>query len=179
MTQKQTQGMAKEKVYQAQPNFVNLTQALGTVAQELSNLQNIPAVNVANQLQTIQTTLANLQTTVTALQTSVTNLQAGVTTLQTGQATFQATLQQNLTTLDMRNYARTLNSRIFSDMDAIVLLPDLQNQYPANFPANVQQIRALNVQAMDTLLNFYGLATNGTLNNKRKRLSEYLGIKLL
>lgn len=37
-----------------------------------------------------------------------------------------------------------LNSCIFSETVAIVLLPDLQNQYPANFPANVQQIRVLN-----------------------------------
>lgn len=69
------------------------------IAQELSNLQNIPTVNVVNQLQTIQTAIVNLQTTVTALQTSVTNFQAGVTTLQTGLTTLQATLQQNLTIL--------------------------------------------------------------------------------
>ena len=85
---------------------MNLNQALGTIAQELSNLQNIPTVNVTNELQTIRTALATLQTTATALQTSVTNLQAGVATLQTGQNTLQATLQQNLTTLYVfLNYA--------------------------------------------------------------------------
>jgi hypothetical protein len=132
-------------------------------------IQNTLTTIQAN-LTNLTANVTNLQTNVTNLQTGVTNLQTGHTNLQNTLNTLQVDLQQAITALysisffklryvtsiklpskqarlhcfrDARNYARSLNSRIFSEHDTIVVVPDLQNRYPLNFPANINQLRAL------------------------------------
>ncbi|PKK59860.1 hypothetical protein RhiirC2_762302 [Rhizophagus irregularis] len=79
----------------------------------------------------------------------------------------------------MRSYYRSVNSRITSENEAIIALPNFQNAYPNPFPINVRNLRGLTGQNLDTLLAFYGLQVTGGLDARQKRLAKYLGIKLL
>ncbi|GES97270.1 hypothetical protein RCL_jg7147.t1 [Rhizophagus clarus] len=81
--------------------------------------------------------------------------------------------------LDTRSYYRSVNSCVTGENEDIIALPDFQNAYPNPFPTNVQSLRDLPGQNLDTLLAFYGLQVIGGLDARQKRLAEYLGIKLL
>ncbi|CAG8743648.1 2920_t:CDS:1, partial [Funneliformis mosseae] len=65
----------------AQPNYTNLSQALQTIAHEVTFVPNMPNVNVADQLTIIQRSLSNLTDTVTNLSDKVTNLSDKVTNM--------------------------------------------------------------------------------------------------
>uniref|UniRef100_U9UU15 Uncharacterized protein n=1 Tax=Rhizophagus irregularis (strain DAOM 181602 / DAOM 197198 / MUCL 43194) TaxID=747089 RepID=U9UU15_RHIID len=168
------------------PNFNRMNQAFQTIIQELSYLQNIPNANVIQALQTgqqnIQQTLNVIQQNMTTMQQNMAMMQQNMQNMTAMQQTMQmtlATIQQNIQIVDMRSYYRSVNSRITSENEAIIALPNFQNAYPNPFPINVRNLRGLTGQNLDTLLAFYGLQVTGGLDARQKRLAKYLGIKLL
>ncbi|CAG8618795.1 7278_t:CDS:2 [Paraglomus brasilianum] len=96
--------------------------------------------------------------------------------------TIQTTLDRMntmLQALDMRSFARALNSRVNDPTADIQPLPNLQNQTPNTFPDNISQLHGLTGASINTLLSFYGLPSHGRLEKRRKILAQYIGIKLL
>src|SRR6266498_4157277 len=104
---------------------------------------------------------------------------------------------------DVRSFCRTVNSRISNTRERIEVLPNLRNVLPINFPVNVSQLRQANGMyniysqhnlmilmickllfkctgpTINNFLTFYGLQIGGLERDRRKRLAEYMGIKLL
>ncbi|CAB5355429.1 unnamed protein product [Rhizophagus irregularis] len=150
------------------PNFNRMNQAFQTIIQELSYcIYKISLMRMLFKLYRLQN-MAMMQQ----------NMQNMTAMQQTMQMTL-ATIQQNIQIVDMRSYYRSVNSRITSENEAIIALPNFQNAYPNPFPINVRNLRGLTGQNLDTLLAFYGLQVTGGLDARQKRLAKYLGIKLL
>ncbi|RIA94557.1 hypothetical protein C1645_551378 [Glomus cerebriforme] len=70
------------------------------------------------------------------------------------------------------------NSRITDMKENIQVVPNQQNKYPQNFPANISQLKRLTGSGVDSFLEFYGLKKNGLVKDKRERLAEYIGVRL-
>ncbi|CAG8476186.1 1569_t:CDS:2 [Paraglomus occultum] len=159
----------------------------GGVAQEVGLMANLPIINLQTQLNavqnTVQTQLNAMQNQLNAIQNQLNTMQNTMRTqLNTMQTAMQTTFDRfNVTqqALDMRGYARALNSRVNDPAVIIRPIPNLQNQMPDTFPNNISQLHGLNRASLNTLLSFYGLPSNGTLEDRRRTLADYIGIQLL
>ncbi|CAG8777462.1 2412_t:CDS:2, partial [Funneliformis caledonium] len=123
----------------AQPNYTNLSQALQTLAHEVTFVPNMPNVNVADQLTIIQRSLSNLTDTVTNLSDAVTNLSDAVTNLSDTVTNLSdkvtnmsnridgltITIQTTAENTDTRNLARIFNSRLSSPDLQLEIVPDM------------------------------------------------------
>lgn len=66
-------------------------------------------------------------------------------------------LQGQLTLLEDKAIARTKNSHVSLDTDVLEALPNLDGTFPADFPANVAEFRALGDDSIVELARFYEL----------------------
>lgn len=149
-----------------------LIQAVGNIAQQLTNLQNLPALN-AGQLNAIQNTQHQMQTTQRQMQRQMQTTQHQ---MQTNQRQMQTQLRRiqnsinnftnnvrvmyvffdylvtftKITTFpysrDAQSLARTRNSSVQSVREAITPLPNANNQIPNNFPRNTLELLRLTGQ---------------------------------
>ncbi|CAB4493046.1 unnamed protein product [Rhizophagus irregularis] len=174
----------------AQPNFPLLVQnlnalatATGNVTLELSRLPNIPTTNVAVQVNQILRNQQQMTGTLRRIRRDLQTVRRDLRTVQQTQRTDHKRLRRirrSIQALDVRSFCRTVNSRISNPRERIEVLPNLRNVLPNNFPANVSQLRRANGQTIDNLLAFYGLQVGGGLvRDRRRRLAEYIGVKLL
>ncbi|PKY39694.1 hypothetical protein RhiirA4_538292 [Rhizophagus irregularis] len=181
----------------AQPNFPLLVQnlnalaiATGNVALELSRIPNIPAINVAVQVNQILRNQQQMTGTLRRIRRDLQTVRRDLRTVRRDLRTVQQTqrtdhrrlrrIRRPIQALDVRSFCRTVNSGISNPRERIEVLPNLRNVLPNNFPANVSQLRRANGQTIDNLLAFYGLQVGGGLvRDRRRRLAEYIGVKLL
>ncbi|GET58753.1 hypothetical protein GLOIN_2v100066 [Rhizophagus irregularis DAOM 181602=DAOM 197198] len=174
----------------AQPNFPLLVQnlnalatATGNVTLELSRLPNIPTTNVAVQVNQILRNQQQMTGTLRRIRRDLQTVRRDLRTVQQTQRTDHRRLRRirrSIQALDVRSFCRTVNSRISNPRERIEVLPNLRNVLPNNFPANVSQLRRANGQTIDNLLAFYGLQVGGGLvRDRRRRLAEYIGVKVL
>ncbi|CAB5365666.1 unnamed protein product [Rhizophagus irregularis] len=169
-----------------------LIQAVGNITQQLTNLQNLPALN-AGQLNAIQNTQHQMQNTQHQMQTTQRQMQRQMQTtqhqMQINQRQMQTQLRRiqnsinnftnNVRVIDAQSLARTRNSSVQSVREAITPLPNANNQMPNNFPRNTLELLRLTVHKIDVFLTFYNLPRNGSVLVKRERLSKFLGLKLI
>jgi hypothetical protein len=96
------------------------------------------------------------------------------TLVQQGQAI--AAIQQTLVQQDLANQVRIFNSRAAND-ESIIRSISVNGNTPADFPNTRGELIGLLAAAVDALLLFYGLPTDGLLPDRKERLSFYLGMR--
>ncbi|CAG8577921.1 1558_t:CDS:2, partial [Funneliformis mosseae] len=165
-----------------QPNYTNMSQALQTLAHEVTFVPNMLNVNVVDQLTIIQRSLSNLTDTVTNLTDTVTNLSNTVTNL-TNTVTNLSNRIDGLTitiqATDTRNLARIFNSRLSSPDLQLEIVPDMAGNVPQNYPQSITAFREMTDHSLNSLMAFYGLPTTGTVEAQRKRFAKYIGVQLI
>ncbi|CAG8607214.1 15370_t:CDS:2, partial [Funneliformis caledonium] len=155
----------------AQPNYTNLSQALQTLAHEVTFVPNMPNLNVANQLTIIQRSLSNLTDNITDLTDTVKNLSNRIDDLT-------ITIQTTAENTDARNLARIFNSRLSSPDLQLELVPDMAGNVPQNYPQSITAFREMTDHSLNSLMAFYGLQPTGTVEARRKRFAKYIGVQL-
>lgn len=80
---------------------------------------------------------------------------------------------------EQRTQARIINSTIRDDLAHIEPLFTNTGIAPNNFPSDIQDIKTANANVINALLTAYNQSRAGTLDARKKRLAEYLGIRII
>ncbi|CAI2200739.1 16583_t:CDS:1, partial [Funneliformis geosporum] len=80
---------------------------------------------------------------------------------------------------EQRTQARINNSTIRDDLAHIEPLLSNAGIVPNNFPSDMQDIKNANATVINGLLTAYNQPIAGNLDTRKKRLTEYLGIRIL
>ncbi|RMZ84813.1 hypothetical protein DV737_g1043, partial [Chaetothyriales sp. CBS 132003] len=186
-----------------QPNFPLLTQSMQLVTEQVSKLENIPAVDSGNRLSagitnlsntlnasidnlsnTLNARIDNLNNTVNNLANTVNNLANTVdnlaNTTNTRFVNIEARLdglKTQITAIDFNSVARLQNSQLRLESELLSPLKGPASNEPiANFPQTSSDIRRMNTGLLDSVLRGLGLPTAGNVEEKRKRLRAHIGI---
>ncbi|CEP03618.1 SAP domain-containing protein [Plasmodiophora brassicae] len=121
-----------------------------------------PLLNLPVQLAALQEHVGNMQEQLGNMQEQLGNMQEQV-----------AALQRSMVVLD----AKMVNGMIEEPDDAVVPVPNAAGEaIPAAFPATRRQLTAMTGANCNTLLNYYGLPTAGTVTARRRRLARHLSV---
>ncbi|KAI5843313.1 hypothetical protein DFP73DRAFT_551512 [Morchella snyderi] len=134
-------------------------------ATEVAKMQNIPVINFADQLSRVEQTLLRI---LRDLGQNVAELRQNV-----------AELRQDFIRADGNNFARLMNAKVTSDNTALMHLLGPDNAAIPNFPATNAQIRLMNDTAVNNLLIAFGLPVDGTIDDRRNRFRQHIGLTVL
>jgi hypothetical protein len=134
-------------------------------------------IPIQQQLTQIQQDLQQIQQDVHLVQQNQQQIQQIQHQIQQDVQLVQQQIQQDVFDLftnfeirfECRRYNRGLNRN-----DALRPMPDLNGNYPQNFPQTISDVQALNNDQADALLQFYGLVPENLLKNKVLQIMEYL-----
>ncbi|KAL2058306.1 hypothetical protein ABVK25_001032 [Lepraria finkii] len=120
----------------------------------------------------MNTNINNLRTDITTLRTDVTTLTTDIYTLNTK---FDG-LELRMRAEPLNNTARVYNSYISSRDTPLRVLHDRRNVAVAGFPRDSASLMRLPGNTLTTLLNAFELPINGTVELKKARYREFIGV---
>jgi hypothetical protein len=120
----------------------------------------------------IQQQLTQIQQDVQLVQQNQHQIRQDVQQIQQNQQQIQQDVFDLFTNFEIRFECRRYN-RALNRNDPLRPMPDLNGNYPQNFPQTTSDVHALNNVQADALLQFYGLVPENLLRNKVLQILEY------
>jgi hypothetical protein len=114
-----------------------------------------------------------IQQQLNQIQQDVQQIQQDLQLVQQNQQHIQQNVINLFTNFEIRFECRRYN-RGLNRNDPLRPIPDLNGNYPQNFPQTTSDVHALNNVQADALLQFYGLVPENLLRNKVLQIMDYL-----
>jgi hypothetical protein len=130
----------------------------------------------------MQAALAPLQNQMNVMQNQMNALQNQTNVLQNqmiGMQNQMNEMQNHMNFSERRNVARVYNSIVREENVPLQQLVDNNGVYPNGFPADAAALKHLSSAQVNVLLQAYGIATHGTLPQRKKRLANFIGFVLV
>lgn len=150
-------------------NIVQICTGAASGAHDIGNsftalAQAIPQLAPAAQQQMLQQILQSLNQT----QQTVQQIQQSQQQMQQGMQQMQQDMQLGFSNMEFNTAARVMNSQLNNDRP-VWWLRNAAGQVPQQQVATANSVRAATTAALVPVLQHYGLAINGSLNDKRQR----------
>ncbi|KAF8470105.1 hypothetical protein BDZ91DRAFT_719978 [Kalaharituber pfeilii] len=158
-----------------QPDFQRLEQGVNTVVAELGKIPNMPVLDLAAQLRTMQ---ENMAAQFRTIQDQFTAMQATMNQTMKSPATGRDFYK--VVSSEFNNFARTYNARIYEASARLEPLRGIHNKPIPGFPRTPREITELGDGDINRLLSALGLPwEEGTLVEKKDRFNIYIGLSAL
>ncbi|KAF8456434.1 hypothetical protein BDZ91DRAFT_801098 [Kalaharituber pfeilii] len=182
------------------PDFQRIQNGLGLICPELSKIPNIPGFDLAARMTALQEQSTRIQEQTFKIQEQIVTMQQHIVTMQQNIVTMQqhiVTMQQNIVTMqqqtarnhkqlvnillrgEVNSIARFKNGKIYNVHLELEPLRDLNNAPIVGFPRTPRDISQLGDAEINRLLSDLGLPQGGTLDQKKDRFRDYIGLAIL
>ncbi|KAI9680398.1 MAG: hypothetical protein M1829_001284 [Trizodia sp. TS-e1964] len=152
---------------------VQIIEGFTTLNTELQSMQNLPAIQGAGA---ITTALEQLSAQITALSNQQTAMNTRITAELTALQTEVAGIKTEMGAVQHNAIARSFNGSLERLTSRLTPLHRSNGVEFENFPQNEIALDALDDNAIEVLLNSFGLVAGETLWEKRSRVRAFIGL---